>query len=353
MWNYFAYTSIRSGKRESEVIFNMDKSLAQQKILNSFRDHFLAVKMEKNYSRESFNIDKKDPDGTLFIDILMNRDKRHRKLDNIIQYVSDNKFKEFVIVIQNIHVLGNVEQIKNYYREFKKHNIYVLCFDNFRLSGISEYSTSDFGFRRRKDIKEYDRAYNLIEQLDANEKLADSRGVLSQFSESFKESYWQYEKYQIPESIAIEASGLKRTPFHRKCALYEYSYDFQSTVGRMDKEELKNLIELPKRFSKFPERFKELEQKIDPAWDDDLLYEHFENMDSIDKLIDDACIELHIPSVHPVNYKRLKLRQEKGRKGIIASYNYNEDIIKKFEEYSLNTENKKQNFWRKYKKNEI
>lgn len=341
---YFVYSSITSGKKLADIESNLESSVtykkAYKKITPFLEEKFLNFNPEKNASRDSFNLDVSSPYGTLFIDILMNRDTKHRKLDKIIEIAEPG----LVLVIPNISVLGNVGQIKNYYMQFQKRDIYVLCFDSSRLSGLSEYSTSDYSFDRRAD-DEYERAYRLVSGLDSNVKLSDNRGALSNFTDEFIESYWRYETYQIPESIAISASGLARSPFHRKCALYERSNEYRT--GLMSYANAFKLEELPKRFSEYPVQFKELEQIIDSKWDG-ILPDNIYDTDRIEKVIDDACIDLGIASIYPINYKRLKLRQQVGRKGIAASYNYDSNILEKYEEYSANPANPTNKFWEKY-----
>lgn len=349
MLDYFVYASISSGKRLDDVETNLENSRIYKKIKKSVA--FIYSNPEKNASRDSFNYDIENPTGTLFVDFLMNRDKKHRKLDKIIEYVKlHHKYEGFVIVVQSISAFGDSKQIKSYYREFHDNKIYVLCLDYLRLSGLSEYSTSNLGFDKR-DADEYDRAYKLIADLkpDANE--LNNRGAISSFSEAFIESYWMYETYQIPESIAIAASGITRSPFHRKCSVYESSVEYQSEL--INYAEKHPLEQLPKRFSKLPEKFKELEQIINSKWDDSLSYTQSKNREEINKIFDDVCIELRIPTIHPIQYKRLKLRQDVGRKGIAAAYNYDENIIRKFEEYSLNPENPLMEFWDKYKNGKL
>lgn len=364
MLDYFVYASISSGKNLDDIKAKSDDSRIYKKLkeietieakkkreelINSIG--FLYLEPEKNASRDSLNYDENNPSGTLFIDYLMNRDKKHRKLDKIIEYVKlYHKYEGFIIVVQNISAFGDVKQIQHYYRQFQENNISVLCVDYSRLSGLSEYSTSDFSFEKRKD-EECERAYRLIDNLEAGAKELENRGALPKFTKPFLTSYWMYETYQISESIAIAASGISRSPFHRKCAVYESSVEYQREIRRY--AEKFPLEQLPKRFSKLPEKFKDLEQIIQSNWDDRLSYSRSENKEEIEKIFDDACIELRIPTIHPIHYKRLKLRQEVGRKGIAASYNYDENIIGKFEEYSLNPENELDKFWEKYKNNEL
>lgn len=344
---YFVYSSISSGKKLADVEKNLEDSLTYKKVVQTFNQltSFLYLKPEENASRESFNLNVRDPYGTLFIDILMNRDTKHRKLDEIIRIATPG----LVIIIPKMSVLGSVSQIKKYYEQFKEKDIYILCFDSSRLNGISEYSTSDFSYGRRP-YDEYERAYKLIEKLDSNTKLSDNRGVLSNFTSAFIESYWRYETYQIPESIAISASGLARSPFHRKCALYEHTNQYQGDL--LQYANTFKLEELPKRFSEYPAQFKELEQMIDSKWNGTLSND-VSDMNRINKIIDDACIDLGISSICPINYKRLKLRQQVGRKGIAASYNYDKDILAKYEEYSTNPDNPPNKFWETYKSGKL
>lgn len=345
---HFAYTSIISGKKLDEVENNIEKSMAYKKIKKSFSDKMLFVKDEEHCSRDSFNIDMQDPSGTLFVDILMNRDKKHRKLDKLIEYAPFHS--KWIIVIHNLHVLGTIEQIKDYYHKFEEKEIYVLCFDPTRLSGLSEYSTCGFNFDKREPLNEYFRAYELINQLPLNTKLKNNRGVLPSLNSAFIESYWQYETFQIPEDIAIATAGISRSPFHRKCALYEQSALYYPKI--FEYNEHISLEQLPKRFSIFPVKFDELEQIIDAQWSLSLPYTR-KSSAIIDTLMDDASIKLQIPSIHPINYRRLKLRREVGRKGVAASYCYNTDILEKFEKYSSNPQNNLTKFWDKYKNNEL
>lgn len=354
MLDYFVYASISSGKKLDDVETNLENSRIYIKLKEIEKNiPFLSFESEKNASRDSFNYDERNPSGTLFVDYLMNRDKQHRKLDKIIEYVKQHhKYEGFVIVVQSISAFGTIPQIQSYYRKFHDNKIYVLCVDYSRLSGLSEYSTSNFGFDKRDD-DEYERAYELIDNLKPDAKALNNRGAISLFSKAFVESYWMYETYQIPESIAIAASGISRSPFHRKCALYEYSNDFKGRIHDYDKGKLSAFAQLPKRFSKLPAKFNELVQIIDNSRIDSLSYSDNKGREQIEKIFDDACIELHIPTIHPINYKRLKLRQDVGRKEIAAAYNYDENIIRKFEGYSLNPKNQLDKFWDKYQNKEL
>lgn len=384
MLDYFVYASISSGKNLDDVKTKLDDSRIYKKLIEIEKTEkkkkeeekkeieikdiekiekeekikeiensiaFLSFESEKNASKDSFNYDENNPSGTLFIDYLMNRDKQRRKLDKIIEYVKlHHKYEGFVIVVQSISTFGTIAQIQNYYRQFRENNIYVLCVDYSRFSGLSEYSTSNFAFEKRND-DEYERAYMLIDNLETGEIGLKNRGASPKFTEAFLESYWMYETYQIPENIAIAASGITRSPFHRKCSVYESSVEYRSEIINYAKRF--PLEQLPKRFSKLPEKFKELEKIINNNWDDSLSYSDSKNKEEIEKIFDDACIELRIPTIHPIQYKRIKLRQDVGRKGIAASYNYDEDIIRKFEEYSLNPKNELDKFWEKYKSKEL
>jgi len=354
MLPYFIYASISSGKTLDAVKANLDNSRIYQKTMKNIEAiPFLFNKPEENATRDSFNVDYKDPDGTLFIDFLMNRDKRHRKLDKIIEYVKQyHKNNGFVIVVQNIGVFGNVAQIQFYYRLFQENNIYVLCIDYSRFSGLSEYSTSDFGFDKRC-IDEYERAYTLVNALTPDSKALNKRGAISTFSKAFIKSYWMYETYQVPENIAIAASGLARSPFHRKCALYEYSAGYQHDMDNIyicgEKIGYSALAELAKRFSTFPaSQFKELEQLVDAEWNNDNTLSD-KDIEEINKIMDNACIKLGIPSMHPINYKRIKLSQTEGRKEIAKSYKkYDKNIIQAYEAFSLNPDNDPKDFWNQY-----
>lgn len=324
-----AYASIRTGSKDNRNYNNLTHTRTYKEIFNRFQSMFFNVIDEKDFSITSY-----DKNATLYVDVLLYGDNKHVKLDAIInEAIVTNK--EIGILVTNINAFGSVQQIKDYYRLFLQNNIYVLCPDYNRLSGLSEYSTCDFSFNKLS-FQQIEKVMQRIEML-TDDDLKENRGrTPSDYTDTFQAAYWLYESYQIPEKIAVSMSGHLKTAFHYKAANYELSGDFPVGMQRFAPQ---NIATIPKRYGKLPPKFHEISEKIE------------NQKQPLESIMDDVCIELHIPTLHPVNYLRFKLREELAGQGILKQYNNpNHDLIKKYQQY-VDSGNDPTTFWNAYNKN--
>jgi hypothetical protein len=308
----YAYSCIKTGNKENKNFSQLSQTETYQNIAKTFSSHMFHTVLEKNYSIKGF-----DESATVFVDVLMYRDTERYKLNRIIQ--ASNPY-DTVLFILDINVFGSAEEIKATYRKFKEYKIHILCPDHNRLSGLSEYSTCGYDFEPLSS-RETNRAYALVNALtDAD--LKDNRGRPSTYSTDFEFSYWLYESYQIPEDIAILMAGQKKTAFHYKAVNYESSGVYENGMRRFAAKW--SMESIPKRYMKLPSKFDELSARI-------------ENQNvPLEKIMDDICIDLHIPTVHPVTYQRFQLRQQLEKEGvsILKQFkNYNYDIIERLKKY--------------------
>ena len=307
-----AYASIRTGCKDNKDYSHLTQTRTYKEIHNHFQSMFFDVVEEKNFS-----IDGYDKNATLYVDVLLYGSDKHIKLDAIIHdAISSNE--KIGILVTNINSFGNASQIKSYYHIFQQHNIYILCPDYNRLNGLSEYSTCDYSFAPLPAVQ-IAKVMQRIDSLSDND-LKENRGrTPSDYTDSFQAAYWLYESYQIPEKIAVAMSGHLKTAFHYKAANYELSGDFAVGLQRFAPP---NIASIPKRYGKLPLKFHEIATLIDAK------------QQPVESIMDEICIDLHVPSIHPVNFMRFKLREELAGQSILKQYN-NPDhyFIKKFKEY--------------------
>ena len=321
-----AYASIRTGSKDNRNYNNLIHTRTYKEIFNRFQSMFFNVIDEKNFSITSY-----DKSATLYVDVLLYANHKHIKLDEIINEAISTQ-REIGILVTNISAFGSVQQIKDYYRQFMQNNIYVLCPDYNRLNGLSEYSTCDFSFNKLT-TQQIEKVMQRIDLL-TDDDLKENRGrTPSDYTDAFQAAYWLYESYQIPEKIATSMSGHLKTAFHYKAANYELSGDF--AVG-MQRFAPPNIAAIPKRYGKLPQKFQEIDAKIEGQ------------NQPLESIMDDICIDLHIPTLHPINYLRFKLREELVGQSILKQYNNpNHNLIKQFQQY-IDAGNDPTTFWDAY-----
>ena len=110
-------------------------------------------------------------------------------------------------------------------------------------------------------------------------------------------------------------SGYSKNGFHMKAYNYEQTQNYKKELEIFDKEY--NISTLIKRNRPVPEDF-------------DKLIHCYEKKDSLEI----ACIHCKVPMIFPVNYKRLVLKAEGGRKWLARCTKlYATDLINRFDEW--------------------
>lgn len=318
----YGYASLRTGHTKDELKKNFKNT-------RLYADYLDIVKTMKNmfvYVSEdavtpTYEIIENNmvfnPMTTLQVDVITSaRDGMFFKLDSIIKQSDKQPFKPFntVLIINSLSAFGNIESIKKYYKLFRKKKIGILFPDYTRESSLSEYSTFDFGFEPR--IKsEYDRAFDLVERLEEGD-LPDSRGRIGKdYSYTFRVAFWLYELFKIPEKMAVSMSGFSKNGFHMKADTYEQTFNYKKELECF--EELCSISHLVKRNRPVPDNF-------------DKLIRWYEKKGSLEI----ACIHCKVPMIFPIDYKRLILKAEGGRKELARCTKlYDADLIERFEKW--------------------
>lgn len=117
--------------------------------------------------------------------------------------------------------------------------------------------------------------------------------------------YWLYESYFLREPDVLENEHFKSTKwsFHAMCDRFEQSPYYQQWEQAWTSFPDVRLDEKPKRHSVLPDRFDELMSLIEE-----------QNVP-----LEEACYKLRIPSMTPLTYQRLKLKQSTGKSGMSSA----------------------------------
>lgn len=331
----YGYISVRTGLTKNEL----RNSFANSKLYNeylemvdSLKGMFFSVPDDEILSPSNL-IDESmvfSPEKTLQVDIMTSkRNGMHFKLDSIIKYAEEHPLEPISIVINSINAFGDSESIKKYYSKFRKCKIGILLPDYTRECSLSEYSTYNFGFEFRPQ-NELNRAYDLIEQL-TNDDIPDNRGrKASEYTKTFRVAFWLYELFRIPEKTAVSMAGLSKNGFHMKADNYEQTINYKRELSIM--EEKFQISKYIKRNRPVPENFNKLiqwEQKKTKEIQKKATWKESE-MTSLEL----ACIHCKVPMIFPIDYKRLILKMENGKKELARCIKmYDEDLLARFEEW--------------------
>ena len=318
----YGYASIRTGHKKEELIANFENTKICNDYKNiawTFKDMFFAID-DKELNPNSSIIENNmvfNPNDTLQVDVITSARKgMYYKLDCIIEQAKATFPRPYntVIVISSLNAFGSVESIKKYYKVFRKEKIGVLYPDYTREKGLSEYSTFGFNFQPRPQ-NECNRAYDLIERLEDGD-IQDNRGRLSDgYSTAFRVAFWLYELFKIPEKIAVAMSGYSKNGFHMKADNYEQTPNYKEELEIFDEHfHISNVV---KRNRPVPDNF-------------DKLVHWYEKKESLEQ----ACIHCKIPMIFTIDFKRLQLKQEGGKKELARCLKlYDEELISKYEEW--------------------
>ncbi len=317
----YGYASLRTGLKKSELKANFQNTKLYQDyldIVSILHDCFFAIPDDEEIPDTDL-IEKNmvfNPQKTLQIDVMTSARKgMHYKLDHIIKQAESEQLPYgTVITITSINAFGNCDSIKKYYRIFREKKIGVLFPDYTRESGLSEYSTCNFVFEPRPQ-SEYDRAFELIEHLEEG-NIPDKRGRIGKdYTPAFRVAFWLYELFKIPEKIAVAMSGYSKNGFHLKASNYEQTVYYKWELETF--EEIFSISKVIKRNRPVPKNF------------DKLIHTYEKNGD-----LELACILNKIPMIFPIDYARLLLKYEGGRKQLthcLKLYDY--ELMDRFEEW--------------------
>lgn len=302
----YAYTCVRTGNKKSDMTKNIKQTKAYQEALKGLKDiPFFYLSEEENYDSLAFQTE-----CTVQIDLVTGaKSNQYFKLNKIIEQSKPN---DTYIVITSLNALGDCSNIQKYYKIFRKKKIGVLYIDYTRDSGLSEYSTCGFDFNFLDRPLE-DRAYDLVFRL-TNDDIKDNRGKSSsEFTLAFRTAYWLYELYRVSEKTAVAMSGFSKNGFHIKANEYEQTFKYKQELEKMDT--LYHISQYAKRNRPIPADFDKLIH-----W-----YEKKQNLEV-------ACIHCKIPMIFPLDFKRMMLKYEGGKKELARCMKfYDEELITTFD----------------------
>lgn len=315
----YGYASLRTGQKKEQLKNNFENTKLYADyidIVKTMKSRMVAISDDEvtpDYRLIEDNM-VFDADKALQVDIMTSkRDGMHYKLDCIIEQAI-NKERTTVIILNSITSLGSCEDIKKYYKVFRKNKIGVLIPDYTRESSLSEYSTYGFGFEPRPQ-SEYNRAFDLVERLEPTD-IPETRGRIGKdYTRAFRVAFWLYELFRIPEKMAVSMSGFSKNGFHMKADNYEQTQNYKEELVTMEK--MFHISSLVKRNRPVPNNFNEL-------------IHQYEKRGSLEL----ACIRCKIPMIFPIDYQRLLLKEQGGKKELARCLKcYDEEMIADFEEW--------------------
>lgn len=343
----YAYISIRTGRKKDEIIANFAKTKLYEEYL---KDCFLYIPDDELLSPTNLLEDNMtfSPQKILQVDVMTStRKNMHFKLNNIVNNAKkehDGIYRKrinTVLVVTSVNMFGNARSIKEYYKAFRKYGIGVLIPDYTKENGLNEYSTCDFSFNYLPQ-SEQNRAYDLIENITDDDIPHKQGRKGSEYSLNFRTAFWLYELFKISEDMAVLMSGYSKNGFHMKADNYEQTVSYKNELITMDKKfHISCLIKrnrpVPKNFEKlinYKEK-KDKELKSSKNARDGKLPKAV-NLTSLEL----ACIHCKVPIIFPVDYKRLILKNEGGKKELSHCLRrYDKELISKFDEWMKSGKN--------------
>lgn len=228
----------------------------------------------------------------IHIDVITGSYRNRKKLNILLEKFGFGD----TIFISRIEALGftSEEVIKNYLIIAEK-GIGLLLPDKTKQNGISDFATTDFSFSAMNKSKtEIDAICEQLKTLQPKTNAGRRTTSTKVFPSDFEKVYWAYENYFIPLETAVSNNlfYISRRKFYQLCDEYEKSERY---FMRLEKEERENRIsEKPKRFGKVPVYFDSIVQMLGKYPTEQELLE--------------TCKKLNMPIIHPIDYKRLLLK---------------------------------------------
>ncbi len=317
----YIYASLRTGHNKADLMKNFQNTKLYSDyiyIVNFMKSKMFDVPDDETMPDESLitNNMSFNPDKTCQIDIMTStRNGMYYKLDCIIEQAKQSYGYNTMLAVTSLNAFGSLDNIKKYYKIFRKEKIGVLIPDYTRESGLSEYSTVGFDFELDEQRPEYSRAFDLVENLTP-EDIPDNRGrIAGEYTKTFKVAFWLYELFKIPEKMAVAMSGFSKNGFHMKADSYEQTVDYKEKLE--DFNNIFGISSLVKRNRPVPPNF-------------DKLIHWEKKTNSLER----ACIHCKVPMIFPIDYERLKLKQEGGKKELARCLKlYDRKLINYFDEW--------------------
>lgn len=317
----YAYACLRTGHNKDDLIENIQntKLYNDYMYILHFMEHAFVDIPRSEIILDATTITNNmlfNPMHRLQIDIMTStRNGMYYKLDSIIEQARKSPVPNTALIVASINSFGTLDNIKKYYKIFRKEKIGVLIPDYTRESSLSEYSTIGFGLDLVEHKPEYDRAFDLVENLEPGD-IQDNRGrIAGEYTRTFRVAFWLYELFRIPEKMAVAMSGFSKNGFHLKADSYEQTLNYRRELEKFDK--LFGISSLIKRNRPVPSNF-------------DKLIHWEEKKNSLER----ACIHCKVPMIFPIDYKRLKLKQEGGKKELARCLKlYDTNLINYFDEW--------------------
>lgn len=232
----------------------------------------------------------------ILVDVIAGPNRKRHRLEEIIEtfkvginWAHDPKG---VLVIEDISALGTTPEIaaQNYEKLVLEHIGIWICGE-----GANDFSTADSICEYIVSPEQRLRFVDEIRQFEIKTKRGTKKTV-KQFSPEFKELYWLYENYFIPDSIVYENKIIGKTThntFDRYCAAYEHSPEYAADE---EAQLVNDINKKPKRFGRAPANFGEYASAVING-----------NM-----TIEDACKEL---GMTPITFDRF-IRKGTGRQAM-------------------------------------
>ena len=317
----YGYASLRTGHNKSELTANFSKTKLYNEylgIVSTLKGWFFAVPEEEEVPDASLINDNMlfDPQKVLQVDVMTStRRGMHYKLDSIIRQAEKEAVPyNTILTIISLNAFGSCDSIKEYYKIFRKKKIGVLFPDYTRESGLSEFSTIGFDFMPRPPL-EYDRAFKLVEQLEDGD-IPDNRGRIgNEYTTAFRAAFWLYELFRVSEKVAVAMSGYSKNGFHQKANNYEQTVQYKQELETFN--ERFAISKLIKRNRSVPKNFDQLIRTYEDEGDLEL-----------------ACILCKVPMIFPIDYGRLLLKYEGGKRELARCLKmYDLDLMDRFDEW--------------------
>ncbi len=228
----------------------------------------------------------------IFIDVITGSYRKRKKLKQLLDEFSRGD----TIFISRIECLGfTTNEVINNYIEIAERGIGLLLPDKTKENGVSDFATTDFSFSEmNKNKAEIDCICEQLKMVQLKTNSGRRTTSTKVINSDFEKVYWAYENYFISLETAVSNNlyYVSRRKFYQLCDDYEHSERY---FMMLEKEEEENHIsEKPKRFGKVPVYFDSIVQ---------MLGKHPTEQELLE-----TCKKLNIPIIHPIDYKRLLLK---------------------------------------------
>lgn len=249
--------------------------------------------------------------GEIFIDVITSRKRNRPYLEAIKDtFCASGRSKPCgVITISTLSDLGKTPpEMANNYSELNAADIGIMVLDCAELNTADESGNYCMDENQRAAI-----VSSLFEGMPSKFRINRGRKQREiELTEAFKEIYWYYETYRLAEKNTYKNKliQLNKISFKECCRKYEASKEYKDDEYQKS-QEYYFLVDLPKRCGTVPENFKEL------------MTLHNSGMD-----LESACVQLGVPPMTEITYRRFMVKQEMGKKGMAqAAFHFFDDEL--------------------------